>query len=301
MFVSGEIDPLVIRNVMGRAEALGYHSVWVQDHVLGTMPALEPLSLLSYAAATTTRIKLGTAVMLTALHTPLLFAKSIATLDQLSRGRLILGVGLGGYADVYPAFGLAPKGRASRFEEGISLLKTLWTADAVNFDGRFWNMEGVAVNPKPFQKPHPPIWFGGHSAPALKRAVRMGDGWIGAGASSTEAFKTQTRLVRGILEGEGRDPATFTLSKRVYVAVDSNRQEASRKLQEWFGHQYGYSALAPKVSIFGSKEECVEGLGSIIDEGIDLLILNPVYDIMEQAQLLATEVIPDLKPIRSDV
>ena len=196
MFPDGKIDPPLIRDFVSRADALGYHSAWVQDHLLGDMPALDPIMLLSYSAGASTRMKLGTSVILSTFRNPILLAKRVATLDQLSGGRVILGIGLGGYTDVYPAFGLSAKGRVGRFEEGLSLMKKAWTEKEVTFHGRFWNMDGLSVQPKPFQNPYPPIWFGGYSEPALKRAVKLGDGWMGAGAIATSAFHRQSDIVR---------------------------------------------------------------------------------------------------------
>ncbi|MEE9324602.1 MAG: LLM class flavin-dependent oxidoreductase [Dehalococcoidia bacterium] len=294
MFPAGRTDSGFIVNFLRRVESLGYDSVWVQEQILGVMPTLDPIPLLSYASAFSGQLKLGTAVLLTPLTSPIHLAKSLATLDQLCNGRLIVGVGIGGYTDIYPAFGISTDGRARRFEEGIQLLKMLWTEERVTFQGRFWQMEGISINPKPLQRPHPPIWFGAHARPALKRAVKMGDGWMGAGSTSTKAFKEHIRLVRQYLQEEGKGQASFPLSKRVYVAVDRDKEGAARKLQEWFGRYYGNPALALEVAVFGSEEECIEGLGEIAQEGVDMLMLNPVYDMMEQAERLAQLVLPKL-------
>ena len=293
-----------IGDFLARVESLDYHSAWVQDAVVTGLPSLEPLPLLSYAAACSTRLKLGTSVMLTAFRSPFFLAKSLAAVDQLSKGRLIFGVGLGGMPltpggsgmpkDAYTAFGMSPQGRTSRFEEGIQIIKKLWTEDRVTFHGRFWQLNDLSVRLKPLQKPHPPIWFGGHVEPALRRAVRLGDGWMGAGYWSTKAFKEEIRLVRQCLEEEGRDPQTFALSKRVYVHVDRDRKTAAEKVQDWIGRHYGNPARGLEVSVFGNEEECAEGLGEVVSEGIDLLMLNPMYDSVEQAERLARDVLPKL-------
>ena len=294
-FPDGKADLTLISNFLSKAEALGYESGWVLESMITPLPSLSPLELLSYAAAFCTRLKLGTSVMLTALRDPIHTALSTASLDQLCNGRLILGIGLGPGTDIYPAFGIPPKGRASRFEEGIALLKRAWTNDEVTFHGRFWQMDNLPVGITPVQKPHPPIWFGGQSAPALRRAAKLGNGWMGAGAISTRAFKEQIRMIRQYLEEEGRDPASFELSKRVYIAVDKNRERGFQKLQERLGRHYGNSALAEEVSVFGSEEECLEGLAEVVAQGIDLLLVHPVYEMIEQAEHLATDVLPKLQ------
>ena len=268
-----------------------------KNKIIGGMPTLHPVPLLTYAAAFSSRLKLGTSVMLTPLRSPVPLAKSLATLDQLSKGRLILGVGLGGHTNtaVYHASGISPRVTASRLEESIQVMKKLWAEDEVTFKGRFWQLDGISVNPKPLQKPHIPIWFGVRTETALKRAARMGDGWMGAGVSTTSAFKDEIKLVRQLLVEEGRDPATFPLSKRVYVAVDRDKKRVRQKLQEWFGLYYRNAALGLNASVYGSEEECIEGLAEIVSEDLNMLMLNPVYDMMEQAERLARDVLPKLQ------
>ena len=296
MFPDGNVDPPLIRSFLSQAESLGYHSAWVQDHLLGDMPALDPITLLSYSAAASSRIKLGTSVILSTFRNPILLAKRVATLDQLSGGRVILGIGLGGYTDVYPAFGLSAQGRVSRFEDGLSLMKKLWTEKGVTLHSRFWNMDDLSVQPKPFQNPYPPIWFGGYSEPALRRAIKLGDGWMGAGAVSTSAFHRQSDTVRRFLAEADRNPATFAISKRVYMAVDDDKPGAVTKLRDWFGLHYGNASLADKVSIIGNEQECLDGLAEVLSLGIDLIILNPVYNVTEQSERLAKDILPKLNP-----
>ena len=251
--------------------------------------------MLCYAAALTKRLRLGISVMLTALMDPIHLAKGLATLDLLSQGRLVAGAGLGSDTSFYSAFGISPASRVKRFEEGIRLIKKLWTEDKVSYSGRFWQMNDVSLAPKPLQVPHPPIWFGARAAPALQRAVRLGDGWMGAGASSTTAFVEQIKVIRQFMEEEGRDPATFPLSKRVFVAVDGDKKGASEKLRSWFGQHYGNPDMAREVSVYGGEEECVEGLAEVLSEGIDYLLLNPVYQEMEQVDRLARDVLPKVQ------
>ena len=189
--LDGALSIAHIRDFLARAEALGYESAWVVERVLGAICALESVGLLTYAAAVTTRMRLGSAVLLTALRNPVHLAKSLATLDQLSGGRLIIGVGLGGDPKAYPAYGLSGERRAARFEEGIEVMKRLWTEPRVTFKGRFTALDHVAMEPKPAQKPHPPVWFGAHHPNALKRTVALGSGFIGAGSSPTSQFVTR--------------------------------------------------------------------------------------------------------------
>ena len=223
MFLAGRVDTRRIRDFLTRAESLGFESAWVLEQVLGSIPSLEPLELLTYAAAITERMRLGAAVLLAALRSPVHLAKSLATLDHLSRGRLIVGVGLGANPRVYPAYGISADRRAARFAEAIRLMQRLWTEPRVTFDGQFWKLDNAAMEPKPLQKPHPPIWFGAHHPLALQRAVEIGSGFIGAGSISTKQFIEEVQTLRALLEKAGRDPATFAVGKRVYVAVAQDR------------------------------------------------------------------------------
>src|SRR5882724_3351584 len=143
---------------MARAESLGFESAWTLEQTLGTMPFLSPLQTMSYAAACTERIRLGCVVFVTPLHSPVHLAKNLSTLDQLSQGRLEIGVGTGGRQRPFAAFGIDGEHLVNRFTEGIRLMKACWTEPKITFNGRFWQLDGAAMEPKPYQKPHPPVW-----------------------------------------------------------------------------------------------------------------------------------------------
>lgn len=293
-FLHGPAHPRRIRDFLARAEASGFASAWVAEQILGSIPSLEPVELLTYAAAITERLRLGSAVLLTALRSPVHLAKSLATLDQLSQGRLIVGVGLGGNPGVYPAYGISADRRVARFVEGIQLMQRLWTEPRVTFEGQFWKLENTAMEPKPLQKPHPPIWFGAHHPGALKRAAELGDGFIGAGSASTAQFIAEVTTLRALLAQARRDLAAFTVGKRVYIAIDANRPRAGKRLAEWFGAFYGRPDLAERVSVWGEPQECLDRLAEIVAGGAQVLILNPVFDEMEQLERFASEIAPKL-------
>ena len=177
---------------------------------------------MTYAAACTERLRLGCAVFVSTLHTPAHLAKSMATLDQLSQGRVEVGVGSGGKQRPFAAFGISGERYGARFAEGVARLKALWTQPRVSFDGEFWQLTDASMEPKPAQKPHPPLWFGANGESALRRAARLGDGFFGAGSAPTARFAEQVRIVRAALPEFGRDPASFPIAKRLYVAVDDD-------------------------------------------------------------------------------
>ena len=286
-------DARAVRAYLTRAEALGFDSAWVVEQVLGSIPSLEPVELLTWAAAVTERIRLAPAVLLTALRSPVHTAKSLATLDVLSGGRLLVGVGLGGNTRVYPAYGLSAARRAARFEEGLTLVKRLWTEARVTMKGEFWQLTDASMEPKPVQKPHPPLWFGGHHPQALRRAVQMGDGFLGAGSLSTAAFAEEVRQLRAFL-AEGRGRPGFRIGKRVYIAVDRHRERAGQRLADWFGAFYGKPDLAAQVSVWGDVDTCAAGLRQVQEAGAEFLMLNPVFDELEHLERFAADLAPQL-------
>lgn len=292
-FSSSPVNIPLIREFLHKAETLGYESLWVQEQIVGDYPILEPVNLLTYAAALTSRLRLGTSVLLTVLRNPVQLAKSLSSLDQLSQGRLTVGVGIGGHVPE-AIFGLSSEHRARRFIEGLQVMKALWTQPRATVSSTFWQFENIPMEPKPVQKPHPPIWFGAREAVALKRAVRHGEGWMGAGISSSADFIQQVGLVRRFLDETRRDPATFAISKRVYLAVDNDRDRAERRLREWFSLRYKNAEWAPRVSIWGSPVECTDKLGALVQAGAQHLLLNPVFDEIEHVELLAQDVMPHL-------
>ena len=292
VFTDGPVDMGLVATWAKRAEELGYHSLWVQEGITGDVVILEPVTLLCYVAALTERVRLGTSVMLAPLRNPVQLAKSLGSLDQMSQGRLIVGIGLGTRMTDFPIFGIPPERRTRRLVEVLQVMKSLWTQSEAHFQGNFWQLDGTPMEPKPVQRPHPPIWFGGRHPSALKRAVRHGDGWMGAGSSSTEQFKEAVGYVRTYLEEADRDPATFAISKRVYVAVDNDANRAERRLREWFGKRYGNADMAAQVSVWGTASHCAEKVAEVVDSGAQLVLLNTAFDHMEHLDILTEEVIP---------
>jgi probable F420-dependent oxidoreductase len=267
----------------------------VQEQVLGPgTPVLDPIAVLTYAAACTERLRLGCAVFVTPIHSPVHLAKRLSTLDQMSRGRLEVGVGTGAEGRMFPAFGVESGTVVARFTEGLRLMKALWTEPRVTFHGRFWQLDGAAMEPKPFQKPHPPIWIGGRHPTALRRAVRHGDGFFGAGSSTTAQFAEHVRTVREALAETGRDPAGFRIAKRVYVVVDDDADRARRRAAASLERIYGRSGLEP-WAVFGPPDACARGLREVEEAGAQLIQLNTLFDPSEQLEQmgrLAAEVLP---------
>jgi len=291
----GTFNPAGFRAYLARAETLGFDSAWTQEQVLGSMPHLGPIEMMAYAAACTERLRLGCAVFVTPLHSPVHLAKSVSTIDQLSRGRLEVGVGIGGRR-MFSAFAVDPDGLVTRFIEGLQLMKALWTETRVTFKGRFWQLDGAAMEPKPFQKPYPPIWFGGSHPDAVRRAVRHGDGFFGAGSQTTARFAEQVRVLRSALAESERSAAGFRIAKRVYIAVDDDAARARQRVGVVLSKLYAHSGLRDleAVAVFGPPEACVKGLREIADAGAEMILLTTLFDEAEQMERLAAEVVPRL-------
>jgi probable F420-dependent oxidoreductase len=289
----GEFDPDAFRAYFARAEELGFDSAWAQEGVLGAGPQLGPVEAMTYAAACTRRLRLGCVVFVSTLHSPVHLAKSLSTLDQLSQGRLDIGVGTGGKARPFAAFGMSPDRYITRFTEGLALMKALWTESRVTFDGEFWQLSGAAMEPKPVQKPYPPVWFGANGEAALRRATRLGDGFFGAGSAPTARFAEQVRVVRDALAEAGRPAADFPIAKRVYIAVDDNAERGRERMNAAMERLYGRRvADIEAAAIAGTADDCVRKVASVAAAGAELILFTTVFDQAEQAERLAAEVMP---------
>jgi probable F420-dependent oxidoreductase len=294
-FADGEFGPGAFRGYLRRAEELGYHSAWAQEGVLGSGPQLGPAEVMAYAAACTERLRLGCVVFVSTLHSPVHLAKTVATLDQLSGGRIDVGVGSGGKGRPFAAFGVDPARYIARFTEGIELMKALWTQPRVTFTGEFWQLQDAAMEPKPAQKPYPPLWFGGAAPAALRRAVRLGTGFFGAGSAPTAVFAEQVRTVRAALAGAGRRPEDFPVAKRVYIAVGDDAGRARERVNAGLERVYGRRvATIEAAAVAGPPAHCVAELREVARAGAELILFTPLFDQAGQMERLAAEVIPGL-------
>jgi probable F420-dependent oxidoreductase len=278
-----------------RAEKLGFESGWTQEQILGSAPTLSPLETLTFAAACTERLRLGCAVFVLPLHNPLHLAKAITSLDHVSRGRAEVGVVAGGAGRPFAAFGIDPDRPVARFNEALALMKACWTEREIDFDGKIWKLEHASMEPKPVQKPHPPVWLGGNHPDALRRAVRHGNGFFGAGSQTTAAFAEQVQAIRTELSERERDPASFQIAKRVYIHVDDDAALARRRIADALARHYGGRGGLEAVAVTGPPETCIDGLREVAAAGAELILLNTLVDEEQQMERLAADVIPQLR------
>ncbi|MGO9750224.1 MAG: LLM class flavin-dependent oxidoreductase [Solirubrobacteraceae bacterium] len=288
-------DDGAFRVHLHRVEELGlFESAWTQEQVLGAAGSLAPLQTLAYGAACTEHLRLGCAVFVLPLHNPLHLAKAISSLDCLSHGRIEVGVATGGRGRPFDAFGVDADRPVARFNEALALMKACWTEDEINFHGRLWKLQGASMEPKPVQKPHPPLWFGGSAPAGMRRAVRHGDGFMGAGSQTTAQFAEQVNVVKEELSAQGREPHTFRLGKRVYVHVEDDAARGRQRLEDALTRHYGRGGWSENI-LAGPAEKCAAGIRAVADAGAELILLNPLVDDAQQLERLATEVIPALR------
>jgi alkanesulfonate monooxygenase SsuD/methylene tetrahydromethanopterin reductase-like flavin-dependent oxidoreductase (luciferase family) len=292
-------DGSAMKSYLARAEELGFEGGWTLEQTIGAAPLIAPLELLAYAAACTTRLRLGVAVLITSLHDPLQLASTVTAVDRLSHGRLDLGVAPGGGFRKFSAFGVEKSTFISSFTEGLELMKAAWSDEtAVTFHGRFRDVDGLPIQPKPVQRPHPPIWFGANAPTALARAVRLGDAFLGAGSSTTDSFAEAVKTVRSELDRQGKDPAHFTIGKRVYLMIDDDGARARERVLAGLRRIYGQMPGIEAVPVSGTPADVIRGLREVIDAGAEMILLNPtgqtVSEDREQMERLAADVIPQL-------
>lgn len=305
VYPDGSFSPAEFRSYLAQAESLGvYESAWTQEAPLGTNPQLAPLEIMTYAAACTSTLRLGCTVFVTTLHSPVHLAKALASLDQLSAGRVEVGVGSGGPQRPFAAFGLSPDRYLARFTEGLALMKALWTEPSVTFDGEFFQLKDASMEPKPFQKPGPRLWFGGSAESAVRRGVRLCDGFFGAGSSPTAAFAAQVSVVRDALAAAGRaegfGPGEFPVAKRVYLGLDTgpgagDGGRARERMNAALAAQYGRRVPAiESAAVAGTLPECATAVREVIAAGAEMILFTPLYDVHEHMERIAAELIPAL-------
>ncbi len=283
-----------------RAEALGFESLWAWDHVLlGVRPAfpiLDAPSILSAIAARTSRIRLGTGVLVLPLRNPVVLAKVLASLDQISKGRLVLGAAAGWYAREFDAVGVPFRQRGRIFERNLELLVRLWTEDAVTVQVEGLNLREAVLLPKPYQKPRPPILIGGYVDAVLQRVARLGDGWL-TYFYTPEGFTKSWTKVCAYAREAGRDPETLTATNQLAIYVGPPRSHADPALRQWLATEWDVASWSDSTiehGIRGTPEECVAQLRPHVEAGVHRIIFIPYRYQAEQVERIARDVIPHL-------
>jgi probable F420-dependent oxidoreductase len=280
-----------------RCEEIGLDSLWTGDHVSFHGPIYESLTLLASYAGITRRIRLGTGVYLLALRQPSVVAKITSTLDALCGGRLIFGVGVGGEnPKEFELCGIPHGERGARVSEGIDVVRALWRDTPASFTGRFTRFEGVSIDPKPVQKPGPPIWVGGRSDAALARAGRQGDGWVSY-VVQPERYAQSLAKIRQAAEQAGRRLDGFETGHLTFITVGRDFETAERTWVRILSRRYAqdFGPLARKYGVIGTPAQCAEQIEQFRRAGCRYFVLNAICDPAEeraQLEAIASDVIP---------
>ncbi|MFL6797506.1 MAG: LLM class flavin-dependent oxidoreductase [Xanthobacteraceae bacterium] len=284
-----------------RMEQLGFDSVWVWDHILlgvdPNFPLIESLILLTAIAARTTRIKLGTGVLVLPMRNPVILAKQLASMDQLSDGRLLMGMASGWYRREFNAIGVPFEQRGKIMDENLDILKRFWTEDLVTAKFRNYDIPAGVMFPKPVQKPHPPLLIGGYVDRVLQRAAVSGDGWL-TYFYRPESFAKSWQKIRGFAREAGKDPDKLLNASQLPIFVGKPRQAVESQMMEWLTKEWDFAAWSESTkesAIMGTVDECVEQLKAHLAVGTQKLIFVPYKYQMEQIETIAREVIPRLK------
>ena len=284
-------------------DALGFDSIWSGDHVAFAGPILDPLVQLAQAAALSDRLTVGTAVYLLPLRHPAPVAKQVASLDTISNGRVIFGVGVGGEFPVeFELCGVPVEERGARLSEGIRVLRKLWSGGPVAHDGRFYPFPEVEINPPPARPGGPPIWCGGRSDPALRRAGRLADGWMSY-VVDPKRYRRSLETIAAAAADAGRTLDRFGTSHLLFVRLDKDRDSALEFAAKFLSVRYAmdFSKAAERYCALGSAAEVAEAIRAFHAVGVRHLVVNTLSAESEKAahlQRFADEVMPLLADLR---
>ena len=277
------------------AEEGGFDSVWVEDRLLHDgVEMLEALTTLTFVAAHTTRVKLGTSILLVNLRNPLSLAKSLSTLDYLSDGRLVIGASLGGRPSEYDAAGVSMRTRVSRFTNTVQFMRAAWGEEQPGPTSD--EAMDLPMLPRPIRQ-HIPIWFGGRVEPALIRAATTADGWLASSTTTAEAFRSGWATITAHATAAGRDPERLMGAKFCYIHVDDSTERALSRLEATLPTYYGRPYDARNLAIYGPPSRCAEQAMKLLDAGVRSLIFATVTSDRAQLARVAQEVVPALRNV----
>jgi probable F420-dependent oxidoreductase len=290
-------DPGYFADIARRAEAAGYDSIWAGDHVSFENPILDVTVALTAFAAVTSRITIGAGIVLLPVRPPALVAKAFSSLDYLSGGRVVLGVGVGGEGPKdFEAVGIPVGERRARTEESMLALRELFAHSPASFEGRFTRFEGVSIEPLSTQLGGPPLWVGGRSGAALRTTGRLGDGWLPIWVSA-EQYPAGWAEIRRHAEDAGRDADAIVPAAVVPALVDDDGDQARKLAREHLEERYATSFSAHAIERYclaGTPAECVARAYAYAEAGVRHLVLNPVVApdrLLDQVARLADVVV----------
>ncbi len=291
-----------LRATVDRVDRGGYDSLWVGDHVSFPLAILDPLLQIAQAAMVSRRLTFGTGVYLLPLRNPAAVAKQVSTLDHLTEGRLIFGVGIGGeFPKEYEACGVPHKERGARLGEGIEVLRRLWSGETASYEGKHYRFSDVSMQPPPRQVGGPPIWCGGRSEAALARAGRIADGWISY-VVTPEMFRASLDKISDAASQAERKLSSFGTSHLLFARVDRTYDDALDAASTMLSERYAmdFRKATQRYAALGPPAQVAEKIQAFHDAGVRHLVLDfvgPAEDRDTQIDWFAAEVLPLLKPL----
>jgi probable F420-dependent oxidoreductase len=269
-----------IARVAERAEEWGLDSFWLSDHLLAPSPELDVVATLSLIASRTSRMKLGPSVLLLNLRHPLMAAKSFASLDYLSSGRMVMAVGTGSNLADYAACGISPDARGKRLDEGIEVLRAVWKDRQASYHGRFFNFDNVTIEPRPVPRTNNDfgtmdIWIGGRAESALRRTARLGDGFF-ASFQTPEEYESSMAKIRAYAVEYGRVNARIESGLILLCRIASSREKALKEMQPMLSAMGRGSEAFLERSVYGSAEDIAAQMERYIAKGLDKFVLWPI-------------------------
>ncbi len=286
-----------VRQSTNLAEDLGYDSVWRGDHLSFAIPIMDPMVQMAQVSVLSESLTVGTAVYLLPLRHPGPVAKQAATLDVLSEGKFIFGVGVGGeFASDFRAAEVPIEERGARLNEGIEVLRKLWSGEKITHKGRFYDIEDVQMLPKPVSPGGPPIWCGGRSAAALQRAGALCDGYISY-VVTPEMFAEAMEKVAVAHDASGRNLAEYGTGHLLFARVDDDYETAFKAANDHLSERYAmdFTKATKKYAAIGNPAEVAAAIGKFVDAGVRHFVLDfvgPVEDRPQQIQRFAEDVRP---------
>jgi alkanesulfonate monooxygenase len=284
-----------------RMEELGFDSIWVWDHILlgvePNFPVLDSLTTLTAIAARTSKIKLGTGVLVLTLRNPVTLAKQLASMDQLSDGRLVLGMASGWYKREFDAVGIPFEKRGKLMDENLEILRRLWSEEQVNGSYMSHQISKAVMYPKPKQK-HLPILIGGYVDRVLKRAGTAGDGWL-TYFYKPDDFTKSWNKVRAAAQEAGKNPDDLLNANQLPIMIGASREAVRDEMMDWLNKEWDFpshSDCTRESAIIGSVDECVAQLKEHIAVGVQKIIFVPYKYRIDQIEIIAREILPRLKP-----
>jgi probable F420-dependent oxidoreductase len=287
------------RSLVETFEALPVDSLWVGGHVASTNPSPEAMVQLAQLAALTSRVRIGTSILLLPLYPPAIVAKQIADLDRATGGRVTLGVGVGGeYPQEFRACQIPVSERGARTDEAIPLLRRLWSGAEQSHAGRYYSMEEVRIHPAPVQPNGPPIIVAGRKERAMQRAVALGDGWMPY-LYSARRYADSVQTIRSLADESGRDLSDFEWFAFVFVNVDDDAELAKEEAAEFLGGNYSqdFHSMLARIAVAGSPDDVVSGLAEFVRAGATHLVFTPATRSRSQAVALriVNEIVPRVR------